>query len=376
MDNAKILLVDDDAQMLEVLTFQLQSQYDVTTAISGQKALQLTEDEGPFAVIICDMQMPEMNGVEVLELMQKTSPDTTRVMLTVAADQQTAIDAINTGNVFRFLNKPCTKKDLIRGVDDAMKQHQLATTERRLLEKTKIIAAQKKELEELNQEKDKFFSIIAHDLRAPFGALLGFTTILDMSSENSSRKEIKSHAANIHKSATHVFRLLENLLEWSALQMEGVDYNPSVVDLHEIVEKTRNVLSPVAAGKGIKITENMNCFKVYADQHMLDAVIRNLVNNAIKFTSEGGKITAKAKQGNGLVTVSICDTGVGMDQIILDKLFKLSESITTKGTKGETGTGLGLILCKDLVERNGGRIWAESEVGRGSTFSFTLPISE
>lgn len=238
-------------------------------------------------------------------------------------------------------------------------------------------AMAKEELEKLNQEKNKFFSIIAHDLRSPFTSLLGFTALLEQRADKLDAEKIKDYAVTINDSATRVFKLLENLLEWSRLQMNRVKFEPRFFKLSEVTEKSIDVLGPVATGKNIKLLDTGHAPQVYADPYMVDAIIRNLVNNAIKFTPDGGTITIGYDvTPMGRARINITDTGVGMNADTLSKLFKLSENVTTAGTDGEKGTGLGLLLCNELAQRNGGKLHIQSEEGKGSTFSFTLPMEQ
>lgn len=238
-------------------------------------------------------------------------------------------------------------------------------------------AMAKNELENLNQQKNKFFSIIAHDLRSPFTALLGFSALLEERADKLSAEKIKDFASHIHESGNRVFDLLENLLEWSRLQMDRIEVEPKVIDMGEIAQKTIEALGHVAAEKDIRLQERGTPTSAYADPHMIDAVIRNLVNNAIKFTPHNGTITIiyDADEDLSIARISVMDTGVGMAPETAAKLFKLSENVTTQGTDGESGTGLGLLLCYELVTRNQGTIAVESAQGSGSTFTFTLPLS-
>ena len=231
------------------------------------------------------------------------------------------------------------------------------------------------ELEKLNQEKNKFFSIIAHDLRSPFTSLLGYTSLINQVGDELSPEEIKTYAGHIHDGATRVFKLLENLLEWSRIQMNRIETTPSSFNVSDIAARTLEVLEPVAHDKQIKIILEQNDVSVFADANQVDTVIRNLVNNAIKFTDANGMITVTADSNNDVATINIIDTGRGMSDIMAAKLFNLAENVTTAGTNGEKGTGLGLLMCKELVERNGGKIAVKSKEGVGSEFSFTLPIS-
>ncbi|MDH5488388.1 MAG: HAMP domain-containing histidine kinase, partial [Rhodospirillaceae bacterium] len=231
------------------------------------------------------------------------------------------------------------------------------------------------ELEKLNQEKNKFFSIIAHDLRSPFTSLLGYTSLIKQIGDELSAEEVKTYAEHIHDGASRVFKLLENLLEWSRVQMNRIETVPSSFNVFDIAARTVDVLEPVANDKQIKIDLEKMDIKAFADPNQVDTVIRNLVNNAIKFTDAGGKITIQTSANNDVATISVIDTGRGMSDEMAAKLFNLAENVTTAGTNGEKGTGLGLLMCKELVERNGGKMSVKSKEGSGSEFSFTLPTT-
>jgi signal transduction histidine kinase len=237
-------------------------------------------------------------------------------------------------------------------------------------------ALAKEELEKINQEKNKFFSIIAHDLRSPFTGLIGFSELLKNGAETYPPEKIKVFAGHIYKSSTGIFKLLENLLEWSRMQMNRVSVSPSPFHLGDTTQNAFNVLLPVAIEKNIQLCESGTAPSVYADPHMIDAVIRNLISNAIKFTPHGGTVTVRYEtdEAANTATTRVTDSGVGMDAETASKLFKMTENVSTRGTDGEEGTGLGLLLCVELVTRNKGKISVESTPGEGSTFTFTLPL--
>jgi PAS domain S-box-containing protein len=232
-----------------------------------------------------------------------------------------------------------------------------------------------KKLKELISSKDKFFSIIAHDLKSPFQGLLGFSDILSEDFDTLSNEEIKSFIGNIAQSARNLFNLLQNLLEWSRLQTDRIDYNPAQLDLYEEVSSVLELVSGNAVNKKIAlINEVAKKTFVFADDNMLRSICQNLVSNAIKFTRPGGEIKITASEGkNNFIRIAVADNGVGIREGDLDKLFRIDVTHTTKGTANETGTGLGLIIIKEMVERHGGEIWVNSVYGQGSEFVFTLP---
>ncbi|MCK5444178.1 MAG: HAMP domain-containing histidine kinase [Rhodospirillaceae bacterium] len=230
----------------------------------------------------------------------------------------------------------------------------------------------RQELQSLNDQKSKFFSIIAHDLRSPFNALLGYTTLINQMGDKLTREQITGYSTQIHETAMRVFKLLENLLEWGRLQMDGVQTNPEQFPVLRIATRTIDALTPVAADKNISLIQDTGNIEAYADTHQADTIVRNLVNNAIKFTAHGGTVTISAQSKDGRTVIRVTDTGQGMSEEVAANLFNLTESVSTDGTNGEKGTGLGLLLCKDLAERNNATIEVESVLGKGSTFSLTL----
>lgn len=237
------------------------------------------------------------------------------------------------------------------------------------------------ELEKANKTKDKFFSIIAHDLRSPFNALLGFSDILLKSHTTIDEKERETLIKYIHESSIKTYRLLENLLTWAWCQTGIIKFSTEIINLSVLITETSSLLEESAQHKEIKLLLNAEKdLSIKADKNMIGTVIRNLVFNAIKFTPKGGTIIVKSQKvvdenNQEFAEISIKDNGVGIPCDIQSKLFTISENVTTKGTEEETGTGLGLILCKEFVDKHKGEIWVESEVDKGSEFLFRIPIS-
>jgi PAS domain S-box/PAS domain S-box/PAS domain S-box len=229
-------------------------------------------------------------------------------------------------------------------------------------------------LQIINSEKDKFFSILAHDLRGPLSAFVAATQIIAEEIQTMGFEEIKKITLSMKTSATNIYSLLENLLEWSQLRRGVMDFIPEKINLKKKIEECIAVLSESARKKGIEILISIpEVIDVLADSHMFDTVIRNLISNAIKFTPVGGKVTLTAGYiEDHTIEIKISDSGIGMTPELKDKLFLLNEKTSRKGTEGEPSTGLGLLLCKEFIEKHNGKIWVESEAGKGSTFSFTI----
>ncbi len=248
------------------------------------------------------------------------------------------------------------------------------------LSNTRFRAQQIKEseikLRELNATKDKFFSIIAHDLKSPFSSIIGFSNLLVKQIKNKDIEGIDEYANNVLKSANKAMDLLLNLMEWSGAQTGKMEFNPKYFDLVPCINKTILLYVDIAGQKSITIKNILppKAF-VFADNAMISTILRNLISNAIKFTMPGGNIIVSAIEKQNEIIFSVSDNGVGISKSSIKKLFLIDQSYSTTGTNKETGTGLGLILCKEFAEKHNGKIWVESEQKKGSTFYFTLPYN-
>ncbi|MEE9449129.1 MAG: ATP-binding protein [Ignavibacteriaceae bacterium] len=233
------------------------------------------------------------------------------------------------------------------------------------------------ELHELNKSKDKFFSIIAHDLRSPFYGLMGLTNILKSEYKELPPDETKAYLDELYSSTSNLYTLIENLLEWSRIQSGKMIFQPEELDFKELLQEVIPVLYQTAQLKSISIENCINnCLIIYADWAMIRSLMQNLISNAIKFTHKGGSINISCSKINDeKIEVKVKDTGVGMSEDKISKLFRIDENISTPGTNKEKGTGLGFLLCKEIVEKHGSTINVTSEIGKGSCFSFALKLS-
>jgi signal transduction histidine kinase len=236
------------------------------------------------------------------------------------------------------------------------------------------LIGQTEELIEINLSKDKFFSIISHDLKSPFQGLLGFTEMLNEDYDSMDNEQRKNIIKEIRSSSTHIYNLLINVLEWSRLQTKRVDFNPEKINLRNKIDEIKNLLFMNAINKEIIIHNEVNsdCF-VFADENMLRSILHNLLSNALKFTRQGGYVKFRASLAGNFYVVNVIDNGIGISQDDIGKIFSIGIQYSTKGTSNEVGTGLGLTLCKEMIEKHGGSIWVESNLGVGSSFRFTLP---
>jgi two-component system, sensor histidine kinase and response regulator len=245
-------------------------------------------------------------------------------------------------------------------------------TERNRFEE--IIQANEVRLLELNATKDKFFSIIAHDLLNPLNNVLGFSELLIAQVQKKDYTTIEKYSDAIYHSSMLSLSLLSNLLEWSRLQSGRMKFNPELIEISTLLTEVTALFIDSVPKKPISFfIENIDQLTVYADREMLSAILRNLISNAFKFSYPGGKINISAEQNEHNIILSVTDSGTGIKAHATENLFRMDESYSTKGTQNESGTGLGLLLCKEFVEKHGGKIWVNSEWGKGSRFSFSIP---
>lgn len=231
-----------------------------------------------------------------------------------------------------------------------------------------------RQLHILNAQKNKFFSIIAHDLKNPFNAIIGYSELLMMEVRQNDYKAVEEFAGIILDSSIRAMDLLGNLMKWAESQTDRIIFNPKRLVLNEVVNEITDMFDQIAIQKDITIKKDIpNEIEVLADKDMLATVIRNLISNAVKFANPGGEITIYTVEEPKTLTLAVKDYGVGIDKQDLEKLFRIDSIFTSLGTKNEKGTGLGLVLCKEFVERHEGKIWAETEKGVGSTFFISLP---
>jgi PAS domain S-box-containing protein len=314
---------------------------------------------------ISDITYPEDAELGMTELKRLRKLEIESVTLEkryVRKDGEILWGEINISLIFDVNNKPLYYISIIQDIT-RRKQVELVNQQ------------QTSQLKELNAGKDKFFSIIAHDLKSPFQGFLVLTEYLANQAGSFSAEEMVKLGNEMHKSANNIFNLLKNLLQWAQFQQGYINFEPKQISLSNLIAENVKILMERSRQKGITIintvTGNVNaCF----DEKMINSVILNLLSNAVKFTHPDGTIIIKSNNtAEEMVEISVDDTGVGIQKSLLDKIFILGEKNGTIGTDGELSTGLGLLLCKEFIEKHNGKIWAESEPNKGSSFHFTIP---
>ena len=354
-----ILIVDDIPANLKVLGDILKGEgYKVRPVPSGALALQVAEKERPDLILL-DIMMPDMDGYEVCRRLKENKflHDIPVIFISALSETNDVVKALKYGGV-DYITKPFRAEEISARVKTHIK-----------------LRRQSIELHELNVTKDRFFSIIAHDLRGPMGGFMGLTDLLTEELSNMSMAEIQEFLGSMRDSATNLFKLLENLLQWARVQQGGIILSRERVLFHPIVIESLEMIQESAKKKGITI----NCdiseeLEVFADSNLIQAIIRNLVSNAIKFSARGGTVSISAKiTEDENVEISVKDMGIGMNPFMVENLFRIDIKNGRPGTEGEQSTGLGLLLCKEFIEKHGGHIKVESEVGKGSVFTFNIP---
>ncbi|MFN8575339.1 MAG: hybrid sensor histidine kinase/response regulator [Candidatus Sericytochromatia bacterium] len=364
--NNLILIVDDNPHNIQVLAAVIsESNYETGFAMNGQQALDFLEENIP-ALILLDIMMPEMNGYEVCQKIKQndTLKDIPIIFLTAKSEKEDIIKGFEVGGV-DYITKPFNNTELKMRIK----------THIELQQNKEKLAQLNKQLEKTNATKDKFFSIIAHDLRGPIGNIHQFLNFMTDDIESMGNKELAQEFTLLKNVSKSTFELLESLLTWASSQKGTIEFKPQLNNLHNLVYSNIQLFKQSAENKQITLKNNTpeNLESIF-DYNMINTVIRNLINNAIKYTSENGEISVSSKENHDSVEITVSDTGIGMPQSSIDTLFEIDvKKFSKEGTKGEKGSGFGLIICKEFIDKHKGKIWVESEIGKGSQFKFKIP---
>ncbi len=371
----RILLIDDDAVDRASVRRSLSKstlEHELVEASDGPTGLELARQQA-FDCVLLDYRLPGVDAFTVLAtLLSPEGGSHAVLMLTGEADQELALRLMRAGALDYLAKSEATPSSLVRAIRYARARREFVSelnTARREAEEKSLA------LDTLNQQKTLLFSIIAHDLRNPFQALLGLSTILTQGVAAKDMASVERRAQGIKEAAGQAYALMESLFAWASLQMDSLSIALEVVDVDAVAQETIKGSAEAASDKGLTLRTDCSGLKVQAHRDMLLAVLRNLVSNAVKFTLPGGTVTISGQHHGGTVEISVADTGVGIPATKIDDLFRLDRRVSTTGTAGERGSGLGLLLCRDLVERLGGALTVQSVAGQGTTFHLSLPAA-
>ena len=365
----KILIVDDVMSNVLLLKVLLTNEkFAIATASNGRQALEQVEKENPDLVLL-DVMMPDMSGFEVAQHL-KSNPNTADIPIIFLTALNSTADIVKGFQVGAndFISKPFNKEELIIRVT-----HQIS-----LVAAKRLILSKTEELQRTIDGRDKLYSVIAHDLRSPMGSI---KMVLNMLILNLPSEKIGAEMYELltmaNQTTEDVFSLLDNLLKWTKSQIGKLNVVYQDVDLVEVTDGVIEIFSMVASLKKIRIREmKPEKMMVNADIDMLKTVVRNLLSNAIKFSKENSEVLVKMEEVDGMAVVSVQDYGCGISEEGQKKLLHTDTHFSTFGTNNEEGSGLGLLLCKDFVVKNGGKLWFTSKEGEGSIFSFSIPVKK
>ena len=365
----KILIVDDVMSNVLLLKVLLTNEkFAIATASNGRQALEQVEKENPDLVLL-DVMMPDMSGFEVAQHL-KSNPNTADIPIIFLTALNSTADIVKGFQVGAndFISKPFNKEELIIRVT-----HQIS-----LVAAKRLILSKTEELQRTIAGRDKLYSVIAHDLRSPMGSI---KMVLNMLILNLPSEKIGAEMYELltmaNQTTEDVFSLLDNLLKWTKSQIGKLNVVYQDVDLVEVTDGVIEIFSMVASLKKIRIREmKPEKMMVNADIDMLKTVVRNLLSNAIKFSKENSEVLVKMEEVDGMAVVSVQDYGCGISEEGQKKLLHTDTHFSTFGTNNEEGSGLGLLLCKDFVVKNGGKLWFTSKQGEGSTFYFSIPLKK
>lgn len=353
---------EEPGEILEILR---EAAFQVTTARDFDEIVHAVKLKQPDLLILNVKPSKEQEEYAIIRRMKRHKDTRGISMLFIAAiTEQTYIpDCLFYDNV-DFISKPFRPKELVIRI-----QHQLS-----LMEAKKTICLQNQKLQKTMESRDKLYSVIAHDLRAPIGTIKMIAASLENERNQMTDPHILKSFDMIHETTEEAYNLLENLLRWSRNQNGKTRIYPTTFDLSKAIYHVLALFTAIADSKGISVNSHSKVnVTVYADEDMIRTVLRNLLSNAIKFSFPGGQIDVGLSEMPDMVMVSVKDNGQGIKKELQSKLLKGNEYISTYGTHNEKGSGLGLILCRDFVKMNKGKLWFSSQENRGTTFYFTVP---
>jgi signal transduction histidine kinase len=365
--DSKILIIDDIAENIQVLAGILHKEkVKISFATRAAQGIETAINTQPD-LILMDVTMPEMDGFTATKILKENSStkDIPVIFLTARTDTKDLVTGFNAGGV-DYIVKPYNPTELLLRI----------ITHLELKKSKEEILQQKQKLEMANKEKDKFLSIVSHDLRSPFAGILGLTQFMIEDYDSFSSDDMKEYLNNFYTSLKVQYQFMEDLLSWGNFQMGRKKVHPEDFLVSELLKNNQIIVQETLKQKSQTLTiEFENDIYAFADRQMVSSVVHNLITNAMKFSPIGKEIKLYAKNIADNVEIGVIDKGVGLEKVDSAKLFKIDTVFTNPGTNNEKGTGLGLLLCSEMVRNNKGEIFVDSEIGVGSRFYFTLPKS-
>lgn len=382
MNEPAILCIDDEPTILNSIEMELKQtvghDYLIEFAESGEEALdiceELLEEKHELALVISDCMMPGMKGDEVLKRIHILSPGTRKIMLTGQADLEMISSAIRHAKIYRYIAKPWQPDDFKLTVREALQSYH---KDQKIIQHTEELQKNNQALIQLNQEKNEFLSIAAHDLKNPLSAIKGWAEMIAEDYEDMDKNEIIGTANLIVGSARRMFELVRNLLDVNAIESGNVNVSLEKINILPTVEKLYDSYKERAERKSIvlHLHSEKNQYNALVDENVVHQILDNLISNAIKYSSANKNVYLTINQHGNKVRCEIRDEGPGLSQADQEKLFGKFTRLTPKPTAAEHSTGLGLFIVKKLVTAMKGKVWCDSELGKGTTFVVEFPIA-
>ena len=381
MKKIHVLFIDDEENVLKSLERMFHNEaYGIVTTTSTQQALEVITRE-PIKVVLSDQRMPNMNGVEFLRRVKEKKPDIVRILFTAYSDLTAAESAINVSEVYRYISKPWTEEELKSSVHQALLHYDLVLENRRLTQETK---EKNKELQTANQKlttlydiQKEFSATVSHELRTPLASIKAAIDIVISGTPGPLTDDQKNFLGKAKDNIDRLNRLINDILDLAQLESGKTSLKIENKNVNDLIRAVLDMHQPVARSKGIALEAALDAglAPVPLDDDKMRQVLVNLLSNAIKFTDAGGvKILSVLNPQDQSVRVSVEDSGPGIKTDDIPKLFHKFQQLGEPGLRKTGGTGLGLAICQEIIRQHGGKIWVESELGKGSRFCFTLPV--
>lgn len=380
----EVLILDDEEQILNsIKRITLKEKYGVYTTTNYQDALDKLEKEPDIKLVISDQRMPDIEGVDFLAMVKEKYPSIVRILFTGYSDTQAMEDAINKSSIYRFMNKPWSNQEFLKAIEEGLKYYWLVEENKALQRKTevnnKMLAKQNSKLKSLYYMQKEMTTTVSHELRTPLASIMGAVGLLLNNEAGALTENQKKILSKIESNIDRLSRLVEGILDLTRMEKGKFKFNKQQIDLNEILDEVEVLQNILIRKKGLamKIEQDPSAKTVYCDRDALLQVLNNLIHNATKYTEEGTvSIICQSDTDKEKVRICVADTGIGIKKEDLEKIFNKFTQLDVETVVETGGAGLGLAICKEIVEGHGGTIWVESEPGKGSRFYFTLPAVE
>ena len=377
---ATIIVVEDEPDTRATLCGILMEDpgYKVIGLERGADAMEMIR-KSSFDVVIADIRLPDVSGLEILELAKEINPDAAVIMMTGYASVETAVDAVNQG-AYAYFVKPVNPDEMKTAIVNALKQQRLSLENKRLVESlqrsNRLLFEANEELKKANGLKSEFMAAMSHELRTPLNVIIGFSQLMLDGVPREINEEQRQCLKDILSSGEHLLHLVNDVLDLSKIESGKMELKLRNTDLTDVIESLRRTMMPMLAQRqqsfDVKLEKRLPL--VHVDEARVRQVLLNLLSNASKFTPDRGKLEVRAVREGDWCQVSVIDNGIGIEKVDQKRIFEAFDRVDNPVTKEKNGTGLGLTIAKQIIEMHGGQIWVESEYGKGSSFMFTLPL--